>query len=141
MNEKSKDRGKMMEILSKSQCKDEIIDELDMSDLDLTFSDLSEVMAKRVILRASSLMRVSFRDCDFELADFINCNLVEPDIADCRFGEANFSKTNIKYAKINISDCFETCFDEVNFFNGELVRTILNYAMFRHVNLSGIDAE
>ncbi|EMI9087808.1 hypothetical protein COD05_26625 [Bacillus cereus] len=102
-----------------------------MSDLDLTFSDFSEmraecIMAKRVLLRASSLMRASFFDCDFELADFRSCNLEEMHIADCRFGEANFSKANMKYAKVNITSCFETCFDEVDFSYGELVGTILN---------------
>ena len=49
-------------------------------------------MAKRVRLRASSLMRAAFYDCDFELADFRSCNLEEINIADCRFGEADFLK-------------------------------------------------
>ena len=94
MDEKNNDRIKVMEILNRSQYNDEIIDGLDMSNLDLTFSDLSEVMAegimaKQVHLRASSLMRASF-DCDFEFADFRSCNLEEIHIADCRFGEANF---------------------------------------------------
>ncbi|EDX69792.1 hypothetical protein GH839_18445 [Bacillus thuringiensis] len=53
-------------------------------------------------------------------------NLEEIHIADCRFGEADFSKANMKYAKINISSCFETCFDEVDFSYGELVGTVLN---------------
>ncbi len=70
MNEKNNDRIRVIEILSRSQYNDKIIDELD-----LTFSDLSEVMgkrimAKRVMLRASTLMGAAFRDCDFELADF-----------------------------------------------------------------------
>ena len=129
MNENN--RIRVMEILNRSQYNDEVIDGLDMSDLDLTFSDFSEmraecIMAKRVLLRASSLMRASFFDCDFELADFRSCNLEEMHIADCRFGEANFSKANMKYAKVNITSCFETCFDEVDFSYGELVGTILN---------------
>ncbi len=120
MNEKSNDRTRVMEILNRSQYNDEIIDQLDISDLDLSFSDLSEVMArrimaKRVMLRASSLMRAAFNDCDFESADFRICNLEEINIADCRFGEADFSKANMEYAKVNISSCFETCFDEVEF--------------------------
>lgn len=65
MNENGNDRIRVMEILNRSQYNDEVIDRLDMSDLDLTFSDLSEVMAegimaKQVHLRASSLMRASF---------------------------------------------------------------------------------
>ena len=47
----------------------------------------------------------------------------------------------MKYAKVNISSCFETCFDEVDFSYGELVGTILNHATFRRANLYKIDAK
>ncbi len=40
MNENGNDRIRVMEILNRSQYNDEVIDGLDMSDLDLTFSDL-----------------------------------------------------------------------------------------------------
>ena len=64
MNENGNDRIRVMEILNQSQYNDEVIDGLDMSNLDLTFSDFSEVMAegimaKQVHLRAL-LMRASF---------------------------------------------------------------------------------
>ena len=51
MNEKYNDRIRVMEILNRSQYNDEVIDGLDMSDLDLTFSDLSEVMAERIMAK------------------------------------------------------------------------------------------
>ncbi len=68
MNENGNDRIRVMEILNRSQYNDEVIDGLDMSDLDLTFSDLSEVMAegimaKQVHLRASTNESIFF-DCD-----------------------------------------------------------------------------
>lgn len=146
MNENSASKKRVMEILNKSKYNDEVIDGLDISDLDLTFSDLSEVkaeciMAKRVLLRASSLMRAAFFDCDFEFADFRSCNLEEIHIADCRFGESDFSKANMKFAKVNISSCFKTCFDEVDFSYGEIVGTILNHATFCGANLYRIDAK
>ena len=37
MNEKKNDRIRVMEILNQSQYNDEVIDQLDISDLDLTF--------------------------------------------------------------------------------------------------------
>ena len=46
MNENGNDRIRVMEILNRSQYNDEVIDGLDMSNLDLTFSDFSEVMAE-----------------------------------------------------------------------------------------------
>ncbi len=51
MDEKNNDRIKVMEILNRSQYNDEIIDGLDMSNLDLTFSDLSEVMAEGIMAK------------------------------------------------------------------------------------------
>lgn len=44
-------------------------------------------------------MRASFFDCDFEFADFRSCNLEKIHIADCRFGEVDFSKANMKYGE------------------------------------------
>ncbi|WP_445670723.1 pentapeptide repeat-containing protein [Paenibacillus sp. FSL W8-0919] len=139
-------RKEVLEILHRSQYNDEVIDGLDMSNLDLTFSDLSKVMAdgliaKRVILRASSLIGASFLDCNFEFADFNNCNLESIDIADCVLSKASFYKANMRYAKINISMCIETCFDEVDLSNGELIGSTLRNASFRNANLSGINAE
>lgn len=40
MDEKSNDRIRVMEIVNRSQYNDEVIDQVDMSDLDLSFSDL-----------------------------------------------------------------------------------------------------
>ena len=65
MNENGNDRIRVMEILNQSQYNDEVIDGLDMSNLDLTFSDFSEVMAEGIMAKTSPfksflLMRASF---------------------------------------------------------------------------------
>jgi uncharacterized protein YjbI with pentapeptide repeats len=101
------ERSKVLELLTNAKNLNEAVDGLDLSDQDLTFSDLSEVivdgtLAKRIKLRASSLTRASFLDCDFESADFSNCNLEESDIADCVLSRANFYKANLKKAKLNM---------------------------------------
>ncbi|SCW87618.1 Uncharacterized protein YjbI, contains pentapeptide repeats [Paenibacillus tianmuensis] len=142
-------RSEREEILSKlasSIYKKEIIESMDISGIDLAFSDLSEVMADRmtaigVKLRASSIIRASFRDCNFNSADFRNCNLENVDIADCYFKDANFNKSTMRFAKIKISFCDRACFDQVDLTNGDLYDTIFNGSTFRNANLSGVNAK
>jgi uncharacterized protein YjbI with pentapeptide repeats len=146
MTNQRSEREEILEQFSLSVYKKEIIRSIDVSDMDLTFSDLSEVMADRMIatgvkLRASSIMRASFRDCNFNFADFRSCNLENIDIADCYFRDANFNKSIMRFAKIKISFCDRACFDQVDLTNGDLYDSIFNDSTFKNANLTGVNAK
>lgn len=86
MGNQSNKAAEIMKIIDQSQYDDEIIDGIEMGDLDLSFSDMSEVkadcmMAHYTNLRAFSLIRVSLRDYEFNAANLESCNLEETDIA------------------------------------------------------------
>ncbi|MEK4733283.1 pentapeptide repeat-containing protein [Paenibacillus sp. FSL L8-0641] len=142
-------RSERDEILSKISFhihEKNIIESMDISGIDLTFSDLSELIADRMIaigvkLRASSIIRASFRDCNFSSADFRSCNLESIDIADCYFRDANFNKSTMRFASIKISFCDRACFDQVDLTNGDLYDTIFNGSTFRSANLTGVNAK
>lgn len=142
-------RSEREEILSKladAVYKNEIVEKIDISEKDYTFSDFSEVMADRMTatgarLRATVFIRASFRDCDFDSADLRSCNFEHVDIADCFFRDANFYKSTMRFASINISFCDRACFDEVDLTNGNLLDTAFNGSTFRNANLSGVNAK
>ncbi|WP_044482376.1 pentapeptide repeat-containing protein [Paenibacillus antibioticophila] len=123
-----------------------IIKSMDISEIDLTFADLSELIADQMIaigvkLRASSMMRTSFRDCNFSSADFQSCNLENADFADCYFRDTDFTKSIMRFAKIKISFCDRACFDQVDLTDGDLYDSIFNGSTFRNANLTGINAK
>lgn len=57
------------------------------------------MIAIGVKLRASSMMRTSFRDCNFSSADFQSCNLENADFADCYFRDTDFTKSIMRLGK------------------------------------------
>ena len=145
------DRSHVLKILNSYKINKEVIYGLEMSGVDLAYTDLSEVMgdciqAVRVNLRASSLIGASFLDCDFEETDFSNSNLEKIDMGDCVLNGANLYKAFLKGAKINISMCRGTCFDEVDFSGGEVIgssfsNSSFSNSSFKNANLSRINAQ
>ncbi|MDR9856634.1 pentapeptide repeat-containing protein [Paenibacillus sp. VCA1] len=142
-------RGEGDEILSKisfSIREKSIVESIDISGKDLTFSEFSELMADRMTaidakLRASSFINASLRDSDFSSADMRNCNLDNIDIADCFFKDVNFNKSTMRFAKIKISFCEKACFDQVDLTNGDLYDTIFNGSTFRNAILTDVKAK
>lgn len=146
MNDNAQHKRELLKIISTARINKQVINGLEMSGLDFAFSDLSEVMgdciiAKGVNLRASSLIRASFLDCDFESTDFRNSNLEKIEMGDCILNGANLNKTILKGAKINISMCRETCFDEADISEGEVIGSSFSNSSFKNANLSRINAQ
>lgn len=139
-------RNKLLTEIKSAIENNEILDNIDISGVDLSFLNFTGITADRLQgqktdFKGTALMNASFRDCNFDEAVFENCNFQEADIADCFFYRTQFQHVSMKKAKLAISFCSEACFDGADLSESILVGTSFDDASFVNANLSRADAE